>query len=119
MSRSIYGRRYGLDDQRFESRQTSSGTHPSSYSVGTGAKQLGVGDVDESLPSSAGVENEWSYTSLPSWRGQDNYILPILCKDAVICGYRAQCGLKWLLVYYELVSSWKECHGIIRHTVAA
>jgi hypothetical protein len=50
--------------------QNSSGTHPASYAMGTGVtlslklKQPGR-EADHSPPSSAGVKNEWSYTSTP------------------------------------------------------
>ena len=48
--------------------QTSSGTHPASYSVGTrvfpGVKQAGH-EVNDLPPSSSKIENEWSYTSTP------------------------------------------------------
>lgn len=46
--------------------QTSSGTHPASCSVGTGVVSRGVkrGRVlPQSLPPSAEVNSEWSYTS--------------------------------------------------------
>jgi hypothetical protein len=52
--------------------QNGSGTHPGSYSVGTGGtfpgvKRLGR-EADHSSPSSAEVKNAWSYTSTPPIR---------------------------------------------------
>jgi hypothetical protein len=44
--------------------QTSSGAHPASYPVGTWVKWPGH-EADHTLPSSAKVNNEWSYTSIP------------------------------------------------------
>jgi len=45
--------------------QTISGAHPISYSVATGIKRLGH-ESDYSFPSSDEIENEWSYSSIPS-----------------------------------------------------
>jgi hypothetical protein len=77
--------RYGLEDRGSRVRfregagnvslhyrvQNGSGAHPASYPMGTGVLSLG-GKADHSSPSSAEVENAWSYTSTPStssWRG--------------------------------------------------
>jgi hypothetical protein len=76
---------YGLNDWGFESRQrggkfslhhcvqTASGTHPTSYPMGTRVSFLGGvkrlrRKADHSLPSSAEVKNVWSYTSTPPIR---------------------------------------------------
>jgi len=52
--------------------QNGSLAHPASYPVGTGALSLGVKrlvrETDNSSPSSAEVNNEWSYTSNPPVR---------------------------------------------------
>jgi len=64
--------------------QNGSRAHPTSYSMGTSVLPQGKGYRDvkviHSLPPSAQVENEWSYTSTPprvflAWTGN---ILPLL-----------------------------------------
>jgi hypothetical protein len=75
---------YGLDDRGFESQQglgtfsihhrvqTGSGAHPASYPMGTRDFSVGVKregrEVDHSPPSSAEIENAWSYNSAPPIR---------------------------------------------------
>jgi hypothetical protein len=70
---SIPGREYFILLHRV---QTSSGVHPASYLMGTGAYSLGVKrlgrEVDRSLPPSAEVKNGGAISPLPhtsSWRG--------------------------------------------------
>jgi hypothetical protein len=58
------------DFSLLQNAQTGSGGHSASYSMGTGkflpgVKRQGPTDIDYSLPSSAAVKNEWSYTSTP------------------------------------------------------
>jgi hypothetical protein len=57
-----------IQDYFFAHVQTGPGAHPSFCTMGTGSfpgvKQPGRG-ADHPLPSSAEVENEWSYTSTP------------------------------------------------------
>jgi hypothetical protein len=62
--------------------QTGSGVHPPSYVVGTGPLSLGVRqldhEADHSLPSSAEVTNERSYTATApalSWHAQGQLYL--------------------------------------------
>jgi hypothetical protein len=49
------------DFSSLQNVQTGCGAHPSSYSVGAGPRP----EVSHTPASSAGVKNEWSYTSAP------------------------------------------------------